>query len=589
MNITIDDTSPQFQYVSKNGTWLQDHTSDDQTSKYFHQTFYATHTEGDSASLTFNGTSVAIYGARRFNHGYYSAQLDGGTISYQSGYSVNQSIQQLLFQAGGLSADTEHTVVLTNTPSRNTQVPTSADQGWFDIDFAVITTSTQGKVFTTSYDDGSSAVQYFGSGWAVGNPNKLYYNTTVHVSGRATDLMQLKFNGSSIQVFGGLYTDHGNYSISIDDGPEKRYNGTFYKLQSQTPLYTSSHLSDGPHTLTMVNLGGTKGNYLDFDYAVVNSTVDPSGSTDNTTGTNTTTSTPESGGSSSSSSNVGAIAGGVVGGVVGLALVLLLAWFLFRRKRRNHEGLPYLMKTKEPLDLNGEEVKPFQYGENYHQPIPSSSSSNEGETFSGFAQPSHGLSPGSDTTREHNHSNTPFLTQLPPPPPSNATSYPQSENPPSSIGRSPTINERNNTQVPFSQTPSAATFGHSQSTTPGNQEGLSQREGEVAPPLPATRNSAKSAGLALPFTALPPMPSSRLSLYDDPTTPTTPTVPQPSFASPDRERAPSITSTRRMFVEGREQDMGPLGLHQHEPEDTFGPLPPDYQQATEPLPGQRRD
>ncbi|WWC71962.1 uncharacterized protein I206_105921 [Kwoniella pini CBS 10737] len=592
MNITIDDASPQFQYYSANNTWSRNHVGDDLTSKYFKQTFRATFTEGDYVTLTFNGTAIAIYGAKRANHGYYSTQLDGGTIQFQNGNSLNPQIQALIYQAAGLRADQEHTITLKNTPSKNNIAPKPGDEWWFDIDFAVVTVPTQGEVFTTTYDDSSSAVEYFGSGWAQGNPNKDYYNTTARVSNKPTDLMRLSFNGSSIQVFGGLYTDHGNYSIVLDNGSEQKYNGTYFQLEPQTPLYTASNLTDGPHTLQMINLGGTAGNFLDFDYAVVNSTINPSGQTHNTTGTNTTSSNSGADHSSSSSSNVGPIVGGVVGGVVGLALVCILAWFLFRRKQhKNKEGYPYPMKSKEPLDLNGEEVKPFQHPDNqYHDPTRTDSTSSNGdESYNTQGYPNQRSINGrplnpSSSAREMDQTNTPFLTAIPPPPSSNATSYPRSIIPPSSIGRSPTVvGGEEGYQNPFNA-PSSATFGHRSNSNSGHIDPITP----PPPPVSSTR-STKSPGVNLPFTALPPIPSSTLS--DDPLSSnedTYPSLPQAPFANQagERNRRSSIASGQRMFVPGREQDMGPLGINHDEDED-FGTLPPDYQQATEPLPGQR--
>ncbi|KAF2104819.1 hypothetical protein NA57DRAFT_51619 [Rhizodiscina lignyota] len=63
---------------------------------------------------------------------------------------------------------------------------------------------------------------------------------------------------------------------------------------------------------------------------------------------NHTTGPQTSSGSSHHSSHTGAIAGGVVGGVVGLALILALAFFLFRRHKRNNRQSAY--KDKPELE-----------------------------------------------------------------------------------------------------------------------------------------------------------------------------------------------------------------------------------------------
>ena len=61
--------------------------------------------------LKFKGSAVYVYGAMRGNHGLYSAQLDGGNLVYQLGYSEEPKIQALLFSQGGLDPKNEHTVV----------------------------------------------------------------------------------------------------------------------------------------------------------------------------------------------------------------------------------------------------------------------------------------------------------------------------------------------------------------------------------------------------------------------------------------------------------------------------------------------
>jgi len=42
---------------------------------------------------------------------------------------------------------------------------------------------------------------------------EMYYNTTAHISQTKGDELTCGFNGSSIEVVGGLSDDHGNYSV----------------------------------------------------------------------------------------------------------------------------------------------------------------------------------------------------------------------------------------------------------------------------------------------------------------------------------------------------------------------------------------
>ncbi|OCF39000.1 hypothetical protein I317_07217 [Kwoniella heveanensis CBS 569] len=597
MNITLDDTSPQFLYYSTNETWRQEHPEDDQTGNYFKKTFMATKTDGDSASFTFNGTAVYIYGAKRDNHGTYSTQLDGGSVTYQKGYDGKLEMQAVIFSAVGLSAEHEHTVILTNLPSQTTPPGNATLEWWFDVDYAIVTTSMTGKVYTTTIDT-SSAAEYFGSAWARGQGNKDLYNTTGHYTSNPGDYVQLSFNGSSVQMFGSLGDNHGNYSVSLDGSEPSVYNGTFFRSEPGVALYTASGLKDGPHTITMTNLGlpDLLKLYFGFNWAVVNSTIDPTTVDSGTTGTNVTDSVdgqplnpvgPEGGGST----NIAAIAGGVVGGVVGLALVAMLAWFLHKRSKRNEEGLEYVMRSTDPMDLDGGEVKPYHYSSNaYHRPLPSSSSSDAGFPQTEIAQQSI------PAAREIDHSGTPFLTAIPAPPPSNATSYPRSVVSPAQAETSPSVAQHSASarlNTANYATPSAATFGHRHETSP--QTSPTANDGLIVTPSPAGAgtaqgtNRSKTAGVALPYTARPPPVDTPTSSGNGNNPDTSNVSSQPTL---ERQRASSFGS-QRMYVPGREQDMGPVPVLPGDGDEEVGggeqgTLPPDYHQATEPFPGQRR-
>ena len=64
-----------------------------------------------------------------------------------------------------------------------------------------------------------------------------------------------RFNGSSVQLYGGLYVDHGNYSVrwvegtvalaaltrlSLDGVSQGVFNGTAFQLQTNVPRASQS-------------------------------------------------------------------------------------------------------------------------------------------------------------------------------------------------------------------------------------------------------------------------------------------------------------------------------------------------------------
>jgi len=77
-------------------------------------TFTLTTGYGASATLTFNGTTVWIYGAKRGNHGPYNVTLDGKVFT-DDGFYDGQMFQQVLFSAVALDSTKPHTVSITNS------------------------------------------------------------------------------------------------------------------------------------------------------------------------------------------------------------------------------------------------------------------------------------------------------------------------------------------------------------------------------------------------------------------------------------------------------------------------------------------
>ena len=93
-------------------------------------TFTVTTAYDASATLTFNGTAVWVYGAKRDNHGPYVAVLDG-QVYQGNGYYDSQMFKQVLFSAVELDDAKTHTVSVTNRPNDDTRP-------YLDIDYVSI-------------------------------------------------------------------------------------------------------------------------------------------------------------------------------------------------------------------------------------------------------------------------------------------------------------------------------------------------------------------------------------------------------------------------------------------------------------------
>ena len=247
---------------------------------------------------------------------------------------------------------------------------------------------------------------------------------------------------------------------------------------------------------------------------------------------------------------MGAIIGGAVAGAVGALLLVLLVWLLWRRRKRNRSKSAYM--DKPPLYLTGDEIRPFRNSTTppaegpialtQHPSAVTTTGSAYGRQPAGTAGTESMYGHGQDAI------STPFLTMVPPPPPSSHTSYPPSSDHP----RSPYVDpyavgqHRQDRSTTFTAS-EAGTFGPAPPRHPESS--------------PVTQ-SYKSLAAAVPFTARRPS----------------------TLASSDEQS--TLHTPSRMFIPGREMDAGPLSPATQESHE-MEMLPPDYHQATEPLPGQR--
>ncbi|WWC71974.1 uncharacterized protein I206_105933 [Kwoniella pini CBS 10737] len=338
MEILIDDTSPQISYYSSSSTgWITNHSngtrySDGFLNRYSQSTFHATFTEGDRMEFRFNGSGIKVFGANRDNHATYSVELDGLGPIYMSGHTDNPQFQAELFRADDLPIDREHRLTMTNRPN------STADQSmkwWFDVDHIITSQPISDDIYTTLINDTSPYVTY-DQGWkATGVDGSHNFDSTRHVSTIPSSTLTMSFNGSSVQIFGTIDSDHGNYSISLDGIVDGMYSATNWQQLHDVSLFIASGLNDGPHVLELTNLGKSNITTIDFGYAVVNSTIktDGYGYTSPVNATHSGTSTG-SNDNPKSSSNSGAIAGLVVAVILVTIALGLAGYYVYRKKRQ---------------------------------------------------------------------------------------------------------------------------------------------------------------------------------------------------------------------------------------------------------------
>ncbi|KIY48527.1 hypothetical protein FISHEDRAFT_73497 [Fistulina hepatica ATCC 64428] len=73
------------------------------------------------------------------------------------------------------------------------------------------------------------------------------------------------FNGTGVQIYGAKRNNHGQYTVSLDNGTENVFDGYSATNLFQQVLYSASSLSDVKHTVVITN--SDDGKYLDVDMA----------------------------------------------------------------------------------------------------------------------------------------------------------------------------------------------------------------------------------------------------------------------------------------------------------------------------------
>ncbi|KAI3619013.1 thiamine biosynthetic bifunctional [Moniliophthora roreri] len=272
---TIEDFSPLLVYSAD---WVQGSSqSDNLVSSYSASSFFATNVTGGKASFTFNGTGIEIFGSKRNNHGGYVVQIDGTSVSTQSGQSSANQFKTSLFSQRNLE-NKQHTVTITNQGT-NLQ--------FLDIDFVTW--------YSTIGADNEQLVEP-----SRGDPDS-----------------------DGVALYGPVGPSAAAFDVQVDNEQASAFTANKARDVPQVLLYRADGLGPGKHTVKLSCRPSGVGQACGIDYAEVY----------------TTSSIQQSSSSGSTSSiSSGAIAGLVIGILVCIGIIILgLFWYFRRRKARKQE------------------------------------------------------------------------------------------------------------------------------------------------------------------------------------------------------------------------------------------------------------
>ncbi|KAJ7482948.1 hypothetical protein B0H11DRAFT_1807255 [Mycena galericulata] len=338
MSVIVDDHDPRVQYTPSTG-W----TTKGKPVEYMSTTTAST-TPGNTATFSFEGTSLTVYGTVGPSKGQgatmsFSIDNELPTTFTAPGSNSSTVHHEVLWDSGTL-ADGNHTLLITQT--------SKVEQIFLDY-FLYETTSTAGQ--TIFVDDNDDSMK-FSSNWALAPSSEELFQNTGHVCQESECTLSFTFEGTSLQLYGAIPTGSDgsgfNSSVAIDEGthvpitldqPEPTLTGNFLLFTSPTEL------SPGNHTMLL-----TTHNVDQFlvDYILFTSQADPSTASPARAPPISPSAAGEAGVAGVASPNhntsksfpIAAVVGGVVGGLVFLALIFVAALLWRRRKRRLNVDQP---------------------------------------------------------------------------------------------------------------------------------------------------------------------------------------------------------------------------------------------------------
>lgn len=77
----------------------------------------------------------------------------------------------------------------------------------------------------------------------------------------------LDFYGTACYLFGAKRPNHGQYTVTIDNGSPSSFDGLSDPDQFQQLLFSKTDFDLGNHTITVTN-GDQQGKYVDIDYII---------------------------------------------------------------------------------------------------------------------------------------------------------------------------------------------------------------------------------------------------------------------------------------------------------------------------------
>ncbi|MTD13746.1 hypothetical protein GIS00_07290 [Nakamurella sp. YIM 132087] len=238
----VDDSSPDIRYV---GDWSVA-TGDGKFDGGDRWTDRA----DSSAVLEFDGTGIAVHGAKAPWHGDMVISIDGVRAAQVSAYAAERADDVVLFSRDGL-ADGPHVVTVTATgtaPAASTGTVVAVDRFTTTAPVPAISVASAARA-----DDTADRFTWTGTWQRTSGAGR--FNGTDQVATAAGATATLTVAGSTIAVYGARGPASGRAAVSVDGGRETVVDTWAATRTEQQVLGRWTGLADTTHTVRIRVLG----------------------------------------------------------------------------------------------------------------------------------------------------------------------------------------------------------------------------------------------------------------------------------------------------------------------------------------------
>ncbi|TXT11523.1 uncharacterized protein COLE_01933 [Cutaneotrichosporon oleaginosum] len=182
-----------------------------------------------------------------------------------------------------------------------------------------------------------------------------HFNRSISWTTQPDANIAISFSGSAVWVFGLSGGEAGTFEVRLDNVTQGVFDAAGGPRTYNQTLWHASSLTDGPHTVQLLNQRGR----LSFDYLVSTSGINDAtmgevaeptlGTKSPPAGTPTTTAvTSAASASAHRGDNTAVVVGASVGSVLGLLLLTLAAFLIWRRCRRRNKTPKHQWQETKP-------------------------------------------------------------------------------------------------------------------------------------------------------------------------------------------------------------------------------------------------